>query len=198
MDSPKNIKGKQVYVLECWSESERFLKIGYTSLSVSRRFSGKMPYQYKVLVIDLDENPNLESLYKDRFKEMRYSPKINFPGYLECYNYSCINDVLNFAKRRNAKYNVSHPIKSIEEKEIDNTTFTKKSLNDLVWLESVAIKNKITVDNVKKGLNEFDNHLITQKKQHNNYKEFCSHFSNWVSIRKSQSQRPKTTSGVKL
>jgi len=74
---------------------------------------------------------------------------------------------------------------------VDNSIYLKNCLNDYLWLESVAMRNKLSIDNVKKGLVEFETHLTTQKKQHINQKEFCSHFSNWVNQQKMLKQKPK-------
>lgn len=89
----------------------------------------------------------------------------------------------------------SDTIKIIEDKEIDNNKYLLQSKQDGIWLESVAMKNRITTDNVKKGLDLFTNHLVSIKQQHNNYREFCNHFSNWVSIQKQFKNKPKANQG---
>ena len=91
----RKLQGSQLYVLECWNNSERFIKVGVTDLSITRRYSSasggsvKMPYSYKVLAQSIfnkgGENTNkMEREINDTFKS--YKPKIHFGGHTECYN----------------------------------------------------------------------------------------------------------------
>lgn len=100
------------------------------------------------------------------------------------------NAKLRWEKNANASKSQSES-DTIKIIEVDNSVYFKNCLNDYLWLESVAMRNKLSIDNVKKGLGEFETHLITQKKQHINQKEFCSHFSNWVNQQKMLKQKPK-------
>lgn len=101
---PERIKGNIVYVIRCWNDTEEFIKIGITSTSISRRFSGKLPYNYEVLVVDYYDSIELESQYKEVAKDYEYTTKENFSGYYECYKMEAMSSILQFAKIRNAKY----------------------------------------------------------------------------------------------
>ena len=78
------------YVLLCKNDLEEFIKIGRTKNTISERYSTKssMPYEYKVLKVvenSPDEIWDLELFYKRKFKNCKYSPKIYFAGYTECF-----------------------------------------------------------------------------------------------------------------
>ena len=81
----------KVYVIECWNDEERFIKIGRTFTTVEQRFHSKhdLPYNYKILKII--ENPdymyifNLENKLKRKFKDFKYLPTLPFGGQYECY-----------------------------------------------------------------------------------------------------------------
>ena len=62
-------------------------------------------------------------------------------------------------------------IKIREEKIIDNNNYLESCLTDIIWLQSIAMKNKLKIEDVKSGLNHFNVHLTSIKKQHNNLKE---------------------------
>lgn len=90
----KNNNGLGIlYVLRCWNENENFYKIGRTSSSISKRFSGtsKMPYNYEV-VQEIHDNPetifNLEYLLHNFYKDSKYRPLLFFKGYNECFKIS--------------------------------------------------------------------------------------------------------------
>ena len=91
----RKLKGQQLYVLECWNDKERFLKIGVTSESVTRRYSSatgltqKMPYNYSIVCQYFYSkdgvNPfDLESELHSRYNT--YKPKTFFAGHTECIN----------------------------------------------------------------------------------------------------------------
>lgn len=119
-------------------------------------------------------------------------------------------DKLSKQNARNAKKRYEKPasaqvsqsdngaIKKREEKkredniEIDNTKFASSLKTDTIWLESVAMKNKISLDSVSEKLSIFDLHLTTIKKQHNNKREYTSHFMNWLSMNKTNNRKKLT------
>jgi len=96
------VKGNQIYVIHCFDESEEFIKVGITSDSISRRFSGKIPYNYTILFqFSTDEYLDLESLCNDAFyPKYGYKPEKEFIGYLECFNMSVFNELNGFIKHR--------------------------------------------------------------------------------------------------
>jgi len=82
----------KLYVIECWNDTERFIKIGRTFTTVEKRFHSKydLPYNYKILKVI--ENPdytyifNLENRLKRKFNLYKYLPKLPFGGQYECYS----------------------------------------------------------------------------------------------------------------
>ena len=93
----KNNNGLGIlYVLECFNDSESFIKIGITSRSIKERYHSKtsMPYAYRVIdeiVGDPEYIFDLETEMHQQHKEHQYLPNIPFGGSLtECFNtYTC-------------------------------------------------------------------------------------------------------------
>lgn len=86
-----NNKDNLIYIIKCWNESEEFYKIGRTYKGINKRFRSaeEMPYNFEVIYeyrcsaeCVFDTEINLHYKYKDS----RYSPKIYFAGYTECFN----------------------------------------------------------------------------------------------------------------
>lgn len=92
-------KAFSVYVIECWSDNERFIKIGKTFSGVNNRFTNvNMPYQWKLLqehIGSAEYISNLEHELHRQFKEYKYIPIQNFTGATECFNINikdiCVN-----------------------------------------------------------------------------------------------------------
>jgi hypothetical protein len=93
----KEFDSFKVYIIECWSEEERFYKIGRTFRKINRRFCSKkyLKYYYKVIEIiefkeltkeNSDKCYNLENELKRMNKENKYIPKLKFNGSSECFN----------------------------------------------------------------------------------------------------------------
>lgn len=82
--------GYRVYLVECWNDDERFIKVGKTFNKLCRRFSGarNMPYQWK-LVQEVEGSARficeLEAALHKAFKTKKYTPMIDFHGKYECY-----------------------------------------------------------------------------------------------------------------
>lgn len=88
----KNNNGLGIlYVLECFNDSESFIKIGITSNSIKQRYDSKakMPYEYTVLheiIGDPEFIYDLETLLHKKSKHYKYNPSIPFGGSLtECF-----------------------------------------------------------------------------------------------------------------
>lgn len=89
-------KGKvaKLYIIECYNEEERFIKIGITNKdTIRQRFYHKslMPYKYKILrVIESRKDPiyiyDLERVLHKFYKDYKYTPKIKFSGDTECFS----------------------------------------------------------------------------------------------------------------
>lgn len=80
-----------IYLIECFSDDERFYKIGITTHKINRRFNGKdcMPYAFNVLCTKSDgayQDWDNEKLIHRKLKEFKYTPLINFKGSGECFS----------------------------------------------------------------------------------------------------------------
>ena len=90
----ERLSGKQIYLLYCANNDESFLKLGTTSNSISRRYSGKMPYQYEVLFQHFsDDYIDLEDKLTEKFSDFSHIPKLNFQGQKECYSISYLEQI---------------------------------------------------------------------------------------------------------
>jgi hypothetical protein len=79
-----------LYVIECYNETERFIKFGITSNTINKRYSSKirMPYSYRILAEYTGEPEfayNLEVGLKRQMRLNRYTPQIHFGGHTECF-----------------------------------------------------------------------------------------------------------------
>lgn len=90
LNSP-NFDSFKLYVIECWDDEERFIKIGKTFKSVANRFKGKkiMPYHFKLINMiegSAKEISELEIEMKNKNKINSYLPKKEFNGRYECFS----------------------------------------------------------------------------------------------------------------
>lgn len=99
----ERVQGNQLYLLLCKGNGEEFLKIGTTSKCVSRRYSGKMPYEYMVIFQLLtDDYLSLESEYCELFAKYQYKPKLNFQGQKECYDMNFFDEITQVLSQRHS------------------------------------------------------------------------------------------------
>jgi len=85
----KYFESFKLYILECWSESEKFIKIGKTFTSINKRFKGKadIPYQWKLLYVEQGTASHISKLERQLHKQYKqYKPKLPFCGSTECFN----------------------------------------------------------------------------------------------------------------
>jgi len=99
-----------LYILECYNNNERFIKIGITSRSIKERYPNKttMPYEYTVLH-EITGSPefifDLETLLHRKSKNYKYTPKTYFAGSItECFEVNTtyldkLNTYLDFKKQ---------------------------------------------------------------------------------------------------
>lgn len=77
------------YTLMCNNDTEGFYKIGITFTSIEKRYSNKIPYNYKIISEiygDAGEIWDLELREKKRLKDFNYQPQIKFKGSkTECF-----------------------------------------------------------------------------------------------------------------
>lgn len=84
-----------LYIIKFFNKSEKFIKIGRTSDSVSFRFCGKKyPYSFEIIKelkgspdFIYDEEIRLHKLYKN----FKYKPILDFKGKTECFNISVLD-----------------------------------------------------------------------------------------------------------
>ena len=100
-DYIKKSKGRKtiLYTLKIYNKNENFIKIGITFNSVKIRYQGKRleGYNYEVIkeiIFDRAEEAfDKELELKRKYKEIRYTPLINFKGYkTECFNNKILED----------------------------------------------------------------------------------------------------------
>ncbi len=78
------------YIIECYNDSERFLKIGRTFKKINKRFptTVEMPYNYIIIKVFIGQPEyifNLETKLKNMNKNNKYLPKLDFNGKKECF-----------------------------------------------------------------------------------------------------------------
>lgn len=97
----ERISGNQFYVILCRGNGEEFLKIGTTVNSVSRRYSGKMPYEYEmVLQVITDQSTAIENSLIEELAKFAYTPKLSFPGQKECFDISFFDEINDIIKSK--------------------------------------------------------------------------------------------------
>ena len=126
-----------IYCIEIYNEFEKFLKVGITTESVSRRYSGKLNnYNYNLIFSCENTTENclkLEQKIRENFTN--YKPKEKFAGYLECLYIDDLEHIKGFAIQddsfrntnfsfrntnfsfRNTNFNFSNTIKERKGKE---------------------------------------------------------------------------------
>lgn len=102
----KNFTGFSLYVIECWNDTESFLKVGKTFVPIEKRYDYKdlMPYDYKIIL--REEGcarwiSNLELHIHQQLKHLKVTPCKEFKGHTECYDVSHKEDILKFIKEYN-------------------------------------------------------------------------------------------------
>lgn len=89
-ETSTNFTGFKLYIIECWNEDERFIKIGRTSINIPHRFApSKMPYSWKLLHTEEGSSDYIFDLEKTLLKQhnsLKYTPTIDFDGSTECFS----------------------------------------------------------------------------------------------------------------
>ena len=80
----------------------------------------------------------------------------------------------------------SNAIREEEKKQDNLQKFFLMALSDKQWMSDIIRKHstKISEKTFEIRLNEFILNLKATKEHKNNYKDFCSHFSNWLGLQK--------------
>lgn len=97
-----NNRKAKVYIIECFNQNEKFVKIGRTFNTVKKRFASKceLPYNFKIIKIyesyDYDKIWDIEIFLQRKFKQYQYTPKINFEGKTECFKLEILEGLKNY------------------------------------------------------------------------------------------------------
>lgn len=107
-EKSQNFIAYSLYIIECWNDTERFIKIGKTFVDIEKRFSRKseMPYNYKLLHVlksDAKLVSTLETKLHADLKNQSYNPLIAFKGDSECFNINSIYNNTNNTNNTNNK-----------------------------------------------------------------------------------------------
>lgn len=88
----KNFDSFKIYIVKCWNDEEEFYKIGRTFTTVVKRLTSKslLPYNFEEIKTIISEDARciceLEWELKQINKKFKYTPKIKFGGYRECFS----------------------------------------------------------------------------------------------------------------
>ena len=81
--------GFKLYIIECWNDEERFIKIGRTIQTLTHRFAPcRIPYSWKLLDSyegSADYIFTLEKELHEQYKCNSYLPMLEFDGRFECF-----------------------------------------------------------------------------------------------------------------
>ena len=83
----------KLYIIECWNQEERFLKIGKTFTTLGKRFRhfSIMPYEWKLIIMEIGSAEYISNKEKELhniFSTHTYKPNIKFSGDTECFDIS--------------------------------------------------------------------------------------------------------------
>lgn len=84
----KHFTGFKLYIIECWSEKEHFIKVGKTFTDIGKRFANNtsMPYEWKLLYIEEGSAKYISKTERELQKNIyTYTPKRHFNGQTECF-----------------------------------------------------------------------------------------------------------------
>lgn len=76
------------YILEFFNETESFIKVGITAVSIKKRYANQCQYTYKILLEIKGKSEFISNLEKDfliNYKNFKYSPTLKFEGKTECF-----------------------------------------------------------------------------------------------------------------
>lgn len=87
-----------MYIIECFNENEKFIKIGKTYRTLYQRFrSNFLPYKYNSIKIfnfeDAKSCSKFETNLHNEFKEFKYNPLIKFGGDMECFSIEVLDQL---------------------------------------------------------------------------------------------------------
>ena len=102
-------EGNQLYILFMNNKEESFIKIGVTEKSISRRYSIKPKYKIITLYqLFCDKPIEHEIKLNDLLKNYKHETLDKFPGYMECYDTTCIDIIDNYMINTGCKPLINH------------------------------------------------------------------------------------------
>lgn len=103
----KHFESYKVYVIQCTSKDESFIKIGRTYTSLKYRFHSKIRFPYDWILLytltfnDPEECWNTEIHLHNKYKNYKYIPSLSFGGMNECFNLTSeqINELSRYVSK---------------------------------------------------------------------------------------------------
>lgn len=99
-----------LYMCKFYNDFESFIKIGITTTTVKKRYSGKKysTFKYEIIEEIKIQNKNiiwsLEEQLKDILKNKKYTPLSEFEGYSECYKIGNFKEIYGEFKKITENY----------------------------------------------------------------------------------------------
>lgn len=99
-----------LYICKFFNDFESFIKIGITTTSIKKRYSGKKynSFYYEIIKEVKIQNKNtiwlLEEQLKDILKNNKYTPLSEFEGYSECYKIENFKEIYEEFKKITEDY----------------------------------------------------------------------------------------------
>ncbi len=87
-----------MYIIECFNDNEKFIKIGKTYRTLHQRFrSNFLPYKHNSIKVfnfgDAKSCSEFETNLHNKFKKFKYSPLIRFGGDMECFSIEVLDQL---------------------------------------------------------------------------------------------------------
>ena len=124
----------QTYVIRCYNDKEQFIKIGSTVGTISRRFSGHLPYEYEVIrQIFSHDYVELEKELQSEFSEHCYKPNIKFAGDAECYKICIMPYIIDYKPTTKFSHErvFEHSLNENEQSKVKKSKVNKNKVNKI-------------------------------------------------------------------
>lgn len=144
-------------ILTAWKPIEVQLKrdlIKFEEVKSKRSEAGKRSAELRALKSE-EQNPTNSTSVKS-VKQGSTNPTVNDNDNVSVNDSVNVNDIIN------------------------NNIYVLSCLGSEQWIETICMAKKITSEQCKEKLKEFEQHLIITADQKQNKKDFQSHFSNWL------------------
>lgn len=144
-------------ILTAWKPIEVQLKrdlIKFEEVKSKRSEAGKRSAELRALKSEEQNLTNSTSV--ESVKQSSTNPTVNDNDNVSVNDSVNVNDIIN------------------------NNIYVLSCLESEQWIETICMAKKITPEQCKDKLIEFEKHLIITADQKQNKKEFQTHFSNWL------------------